>query len=237
MGDDFRWLTSNPTPMPDFLLSSKFATRLFRKERWLHLWRKVPNALRLKFLSEFYRQNARFFETLEMIEGKTHYFDGCKSLLRLELLRTVYPDTKIVHLIKNPKAYLHSFLSRENKNYRTLVDGWVRYHSDSRDLGALLGPDSYTLVTFEELTRNPEKSLTMLYRFMELPERSEPFNEWVDLKTVHVIGNRTKNSFKQVEEKIPKWKSELAAEQLRYIDKKVESIEWLQPILPRLDWS
>jgi hypothetical protein len=236
-GDRFRWLTSNPTPIPEFLASNRNAAEIFRKERWIQFYRQLPKALRVKLLSGYYRQNTRFFEALKILEGKTHYFDGCKSLVRVELLKTIFPDMKIVHLIKNPKAYLHSFLRRENQDYRKIVDGWVRYHTDSKNLGSVLGPESYMLVTFEELTKMPEDCLKTIYRFMGLPERQEPFDQWVDLKSVHVVGSRSKNVFKQVEEKVPKWKSELGIEQIKYINRKVEAIGWLQPILPRLDWT
>lgn len=186
--------------------------------------------------NDYYRQNLCFFESLDQLNNKTHYFDGCKSLLRVELLRAIFPDTKIVHLIKNPKAYLHSFLKREKRDYRAIVKGWVRYHADARDLGERLGPDSYRLVTFEELTRNPDQVVQSLYRFMGVPERLDAFDRWVDLGSVHVVGSRSKNVFRQVEEQQPKWRSELQAAQLDYIDRAVERIDWLQPILPRLDW-
>jgi hypothetical protein len=235
-GDRFRWLTANPTPIPQFLASNKTATEIFRKERWIQVYRQLPKALRVKLFASYYRQNTRFFDALEMLEGKTHYFDGCKSLARVELLKTICPDIKIVHLIKNPKAYLHSFLRREAKGYRTIVDGWIRYHTDAADLGNVLGPDSYMLLTFEELTKMPEDWLKKIYCFMGVPERHEPFDQWIDLKTLHVVGSRSKNVFKRVDEKIPKWESELSAEQLRYIDQKIDAINWLQPILPRFDW-
>lgn len=235
-GDCFRWMSSNPTPIPGFLASNKTAATIFRKDRWLHLSRLVPAAVRLRVFNDYYQQNLRFFEALGHLNDKTHYFDGCKSLLRVELLRTILPDTKIVHLIKNPKAYLHSFLRREQRDYRAIVKGWVRYHNDARELADRLGPNSYRLITFEELTRNPEQIVQGLYRFMGVSERSEAFDRWVNLASVHVVGSRSKNVFRQVEEKEPKWRSELQAVQLDYIDRTVERIGWLQPILPRLDW-
>ncbi len=235
-GSSFRWLSSNPTPIPGLLASNKYAATVFRKDRWLHLCRLVPASVRLRMFNDYYRQNLCFFESLDQLNNKTHYFDGCKSLLRVELLRAIFPDTKIVHLIKNPKAYLHSFLKREKRDYRAIVKGWVRYHADARDLGERLGPDSYRLVTFEELTRNPDQVVQSLYRFMGVPERLDAFDRWVDLGSVHVVGSRSKNVFRQVEEQQPKWRSELQAAQLDYIDRAVERIDWLQPILPRLDW-
>lgn len=193
--------------------------------------------MRLKLFAQYYQQNARFLDALETIHGKTHYFDGCKCLLRLELLRTVYPDTKIVHLIKNPNAYLHSVLQRKNKNYRKVVEDWIQYHSASLSLGNSLGPDRYLLLTFEELTSRPEAVITNLWRFMGVPKREIPISEWVDTSSIHVIGNRSKNEFRQVDQKVARWKSDLTKEQLDYVEKKVQGITWLQPLLGRLDWN
>ncbi len=236
-GEDFRWLTSNPTPLPRLLRSSLAATRLSRNDRWLHFYRALPQSARRLLLGRYYRENSRFFESVSQLGPYTHYFDGCKSLFRLELLRSLFPDTLVVHLIKNPKAYLHSFLTRKEARFQVVVDGWLKYHAESRRFAELLGQDRYRLVTFEELTRNPEQSVQELYRFIGVPDRDEPFEHWVNLKTVHVVGSRTKNVYRRVEEKTPRWKTELTREQLTYIDRRVAQVPWLAPILPRLDWA
>ncbi|WP_267878420.1 sulfotransferase family protein [Thiocapsa marina] len=237
MGEDFSWLTSNPTPLPRLLRSSRIATTISRSDRWLPFYRALPQTARQRLLGGYYRENAKFFEALAQSGPYTHYFDGCKSLFRLELMRSLFPDTLVVHLIKNPKAYLHSFLTREEMRYQSVIDYWLKYHDESRRFAELLGQGNYMLVTFEELTRYPEQSLRELYRFIGVPERDEPFEQWINLKTVHVVGSGTKNQYRRVEEKAPRWKSELTREQLTYIDRRIAQVPWLEPILPRLDWA
>jgi hypothetical protein len=236
-GHNFRWLSSNPTPIPRSLASYRLPAKFFRHDRLISLYAHLPNALRNRFFPRFYRESEDFLRSLSAIEGKTHYFDGCKSLVRAELLRTSIPGTKAVHLIKNPKAYLHSFLSREKKGYRAIIEGWVRYHEASKALGDRLGGDRYLIVTFEEFVNEPQQTLQRIYRFLGVGERDGSLDEWVDLNTVHVIGSRSKNVFKQIVAKKPKWKNELTSKQIRYVDRVVEQIEWLTPILPRLDWT
>lgn len=236
-GFDFTWLRSNPTPIPGFLRSSRAAADASRRSALVRLYRQVPTSVRLKVFSRYYSENLRYLEVLGEIQGKTHYFDGCKILPRLELLRTVCPETKVVHLIKNPKAYLHSFLKRRTKDYRAVIDGWLRYHTDARKFQELLGADRYMLMTFEEFTKSPEDLAQEIYGFIGVPPRQDPFDQWVRRESVHVIGSRTKDSFRQVEKKAPSWKSELPIEQLEYVDRKVAGVQWLQALLTRLDWE
>ncbi len=233
----FSWLTSNPTPLPRFLAPHAFASNLSRKAALLKLYRAVPVQARLKIFPRFYEETLHFFEALDSIGNKTHYFDGCKVLLRVELLRTFAPETKVIHLIKNPKAYLYSYLGRRGKTLRSVVNGWIRYHKASREFQNILGDQNYMLVTFEELTANPEQTMEEIYQFIGVPARTEPFETWVDKSTIHVVGSESKNVFQRVEKKAPKWKTELRPEQMAYIDRKTKDIDWLQPLLARPDWS
>jgi hypothetical protein len=171
-------------------------------------------------------------QALENCGDYEYYFDGSKTLARLELLRTIFPETKVVHLIKNPNAYLHSFLKRKEMNYHRIVNGWIRYNTAAHGFKDILGPDKYRFVTFEELTTAPEESLAHLYRFIGVPERHEDFDEWIDMKRIHVIGSKSKNVFKRVEEKAPRWKAELRREQIAFVEQRVAETKWLAQIFP-----
>lgn len=37
-GDSFRWVTSNPTPIPNVFKSSRLGARVFRSNGWLHVY-------------------------------------------------------------------------------------------------------------------------------------------------------------------------------------------------------
>ncbi len=235
-GGRFSWLTSNPTPLPRLLAAHPSAVDLSRKAALLSLYRAIPVEARLKIFSSFYEETRLFFEALDAIENKTHYFDGCKVLLRLELLRTLVPETKVIHLIKNPNAYVHSFLGRRGRSLQSIVNGWIRYHAASREFQSILGDQKYMLVTFEELSANPEKTLKDIYHFIGVAARTEPFETWVNKASVHVVGSKSKNVFQRVQEKAPRWKSELRPGQIAYIERRTKDIDWLQPLLARPDW-
>ncbi len=229
-GADFEWLTSNPTPIFDFSRTNKKAANLSRKAGWVPLCRALPDTARLKLFSRYYRENKIFMEAMASVGDYSHYFDGCKTLLRLELLRTIFPETKVVHLIKNPNAYLHSYLKRKKLGYRAIVNGWFRYNASAHGFRDLLGSERYLLVTFEELTKNPEESLQEIYRFIDVPEREGSLDQWIEMNKIHVIGSETKNFFRQVDEKAPKWKTDLDREQLDYVAKRAAEASWLHPI-------
>ncbi|MBK5964259.1 hypothetical protein CCR95_09205 [Thiocystis minor] len=234
-GADFNWITSNPTPIFDVLRTNRSAVILSRKAAWVPVFRALPDSARLRLLSDYYHENKSFMAALAKTGDYSHYFDGCKTLLRLELLRTIFPETKVVHLIKNPNAYLHSFLKRKKRRDHGIVNGWFRYNASAHDYREILGPENYLLVTFEELTKKPEQLLQEIYRFMGLPEREGSVEQWMDMAKIHVIGSETKNVFRQVDEKAPKWKTDLNAGQLAYIKKRVAETRWLHPIFPDMD--
>ena len=231
-GARFEWIKSNPTPIFDFLRANRLAVGVSRKRAWLYFYRSLPDFVRMSLFARYYGENRLFMQALKNCGDYEFYFDGCKNLARLELLRTIFPETKVIHLIKNPNAYLHSFLKRKNMNYHRVVNGWIRYNTTAHGFKDLLGPDKYRLITFEELTNTPEESLTKLYRFIGAPERQECFDEWIDMERIHVVGNATKNVFRRVEKKAPRWKTELRREQVAYVQKRVAETEWLAPIFP-----
>lgn len=236
MKDPFRWLTANPTPIPHFLRDQRIATTLIRSRRLAILYQLIPKEIKFEIFSSYYRQTDRFFKALSRIEHKSNYFEGCKSVLRAQLIVELYPETKIVHLIKNPYAYLDSCIRRVKKPYRSIVNGWVNYHNNAKDIGDHIESKSYLQITFEELTKTPQETVEKVYDFIGVPQRSQNIDQWVDPRFIHVVGSRSKNVFKTVEEKEPRWKKSLTADQMKYIHHRIERMHWIKPLLPKLDW-
>jgi len=169
-------------------------------------------------------------QALEKFGNYECYFDGCKNITRLELLRTVFPDTRVVHLIKNPNAYLHSVLKRGNKNYKKFVDAWFRYNINARRYKEKLGQQKYLLVCYEDLVRNPAHVLKKVFDIIGIPVYETSINPRVNMGRVHVIGNKMKNSFKKIEDRSPNWREELKQNQKVYIERKKAESNWIKSI-------
>lgn len=231
-GVPFSWLKSNPTPIPELFSENKRVAIISRKHRiWLPIYRMMPDSVRLKIFKRFYRENRALLETLGDI-GNSCYFDGCKSISRLELMRTLYPDTKVVHWIKSPYSYLQSVIKRRGTiNYKRTIEGWLRYNDSARRYRDILGEENYLLASYEDFTEAPQAVLAIIYRFMGLCE-FDPIAANMDVQNAHVIGSSTKNSFRKIENHPPNWHQTLSNEQQRYIESKLQG-HWSGPFLNR----
>jgi hypothetical protein len=232
LGHQFKWTRSNPTPLFDVMRSNKRAVRISRKVYWFYVYKKLPTSFRKFIFYNYYKENIAFMQTLKKVGNYECYFDGCKNITRLELLRTVFPDTRVVHLIKNPNAFLHSVLKRGNKNYKKIVDAWFRYNNNARQYKEKLGQQKYLLICYEDLARNPAHVLQKVFNTIGMPVYEPSINPRLHLGRVHVIGNKMKNSFEKVEDRSPNWREELEQHQIVYIERKKAELNWIKSIYP-----
>jgi hypothetical protein len=102
-------------------------------------------------------------------KGKTRWGDKSDYLDGIPEINTVFPDSRFVHIIRDGRDVIKS-VNKLNWGPNDLIAGanwWAEYVRLGRRLGALLGPDRYIEVRYEDLVTNPVEELTKICHFLE----------------------------------------------------------------------
>lgn len=84
-------------------------------------------------------------------------------------LQSLFPQVKIIHLIRDGRDCAQSFKRRFGQNiYRTLVT-WKNLVRKAQRDGHAAGPDRYLEVKYENLTSDPETHMRQILSFIDLP--------------------------------------------------------------------
>jgi hypothetical protein len=187
----------------------------------------IPIKLRGLLFAKYINVNIQFLKAVEGSGDFECYFDGSKFLVRLELLRNHIDNTKVVHLMRDPRGYLHSCMKRGENNYKKILDRWFRYNSIAHNYKQVLPKNDYHLVRYEELIKDPLGVLSKIQKFIGLEVIDLQATYINNLKDIHVIGNKMKNTFKNVKVQSMKWDAILQKNQLSYISKKYLKNDWI----------
>lgn len=219
---DWRWIQSEPFPHRSTL------HRLHIRKRALPLYRAIPSRARQNIFRQFYRETDAFLHCVYEMTNCSYYLDGCKSLIRKELLRTHLDNFKIIHLVKDPRAYVHSMLKRnkDTLGLRHVVDNWIEYNRRANQFRDMIGAENYCLVRYEDLSRDTAGTIRDVCAFLNLPAKSVSGISDAELKDIHLTGNRMRNSFHSVEDRSEDWRTQLDAETRDYVTRRVSSLDW-----------
>ena len=140
-----------------------------------------------------------------IIDGYYHHidrpviFDSSRGWTKhTSLLKTLYPNTKIICCVRDIQWILDSFEKHANSNplyLNTLIDEEAKHCVTTRadglmDVqkggtvikpwfwlkeGLLANPDMILLVEYNDLTKNPEQTMKRIYDFIEQPEFDHDF--------------------------------------------------------------
>ena len=95
------------------------------------------------------------------------YFDGSKSVVRTELLRSAIPDIKVVHMVRHPGAYLYHFHSTWQHKVRDASAPLVSLSSScSFTYAALWQPENVLAVTYESIVKYPDQFVQTMEGFV-----------------------------------------------------------------------
>ena len=106
------------------------------------------------------------FEHLEETNRYDYYFDGCKSINRLEFLRTEMPNIKAIHMVRHPGALFYHDQKYKLTDSPDRMTLWSRYHRRARGFRSFLGPDNYLAVPYEKLVQDPAFFLERVGNFL-----------------------------------------------------------------------
>jgi len=104
-------------------------------------------------------------------EGKRYWGQKTPRFIRYgDLLKDAYPGAKFVHVLRDPRAVVSS-LVRSNVHQSNPYYGAQRWLKDVQAGRALKAahPDAVLEITYEDLVRDPEKTLRAVCTFLDLP--------------------------------------------------------------------
>ncbi len=108
-------------------------------------------------------------------QGKdaTHWLDDTPyNLLRADRLLAVFPDMTLIHIHRDPRDVLASYVRQDwggddliaaARRLGNIFSTWARIREE-------LPPSSYLEVAFEDLARSPQEQLARMIAFINLPD-------------------------------------------------------------------
>jgi hypothetical protein len=111
-------------------------------------------------------------------QGKGRYGDKTPGYVsHLPRLAGLFPEARFVHILRDGRDVALSYLdvSFGPETVERAALHWNRFVERGRQAGALLGPDRYVEVRYEDLLADPEATVRTLCRFIDLEFRPEMF--------------------------------------------------------------
>lgn len=129
--------------------------------------------------------------------------DNTWNILFAKELVELLPKSKIIHVYRDPRDVISSFLQQPwspsnvpdaTLFYESLMNKWL-------DIRQNLDSNSYIEIKFEELIRQPAKTLTIICDFIQLPFEKDMLNIELFNKNIgkwkKVLNNEEKNLIKK----------------------------------------
>jgi hypothetical protein len=151
------------------------------------------------YRTQFLREQDAFLEVLKAEAGCTCYFDGCKSVPRAQLMLESYPQTKILHLIRDPRGYIASCVKHfkeqtgklPNSGFvDTRLDWWKKYNTLAAGYEQELAAGKYLRLQYGRLLAEPEEALERIRQFFELSSHQGELGAF-GRERLHISGNKT----------------------------------------------
>lgn len=149
-------------------------------------------------------------------QGKRIWGDHSpKYAICLDILVDLFPNCKIIHMIRDARDCALSLSRRFNTNMSRTAFQWKNIVQTACRGGSRLGAKRYYEIRYEDLTSDPDRHMRFLFDFLELP-----FDRIV-LKSKMPMFQKTNMAQACTNTIVPnsgKWKSGLSADQTRRIE-------------------
>jgi hypothetical protein len=135
------------------------------------------------------RRIEAFVDSVREASGKRVFADASKDAIRAHLLgRFTRFAPRVVHLVRDAPAFVASNMQNTKQDLDWSVRTWLRNAGHVERLFQQLPPEQQLRVRYEDLCREPAKTLDRIAAFANVA----PFAGPVDFRAVphHVIGNR-----------------------------------------------
>ena len=133
----------------------------------------------------FRAHNRAFYEAVRRTSGRRLLVDSSKGLDRLAaLLAAGVFDVRCIHLVRDPRGVAHSHRRRG----RSWIEASRRWISAEMRTRRLLAERSHLRVRYEDLTQEPEPTLTRIMGWLGLPFESAQL-DWTRHAHHNIAGN------------------------------------------------
>lgn len=128
----------------------------------------VVEKLKNRTLKEVFGE---IYETLIPNDQKSCIYFGEKTPSHLyysKWIKNLYPDSKIIVLIRNPITNISSLYKRMDKNLDLAIHKYLSFHKDSFDF--LYNDDKHLVIRYEDLIYDTDKTLINIFKYLDIEE-------------------------------------------------------------------
>lgn len=168
-------------------------TRLLRRSTGVAALDRLRDALppvRAR-LDDYARRNEAFIRAALDTSGAQVFLDATKHADRIPLLQRMNVDLRVIHLVRDPRGYLHSARKHDNTDAESAARDFIRGHSQIERHLARVPRDHRMRINYETICADPGHWLAQLTLFMGLDAMDVPGD--FRAHDYHVIGNRMRN--------------------------------------------
>jgi hypothetical protein len=145
-------------------------------------------------IERFLNNHINFYQKSCMINGKTFYVDGTKSIRRIELFR-LHKRTLLrgIYLVRDGRAFCFSYV-KNSKPKKTLSQAayvWKKYNADVRTFQKRYPEIPILTIRYEDLCHEIESTMKSIISFFGLRSENYQYQE----KEFHMLGNKMRKSF------------------------------------------
>lgn len=174
-------------------------------------WRQILSLSKKdkkNFISQYGVLNDALFRCIATISGKELIVDSSKYAQRLYFLKQYGNiDLKVLHLIRNGKAVINSYIRKYRKPLAA-IRRWAGVNSVAIPLKRMFQPNQWMVVSYEQLATEPVVTLQKICRYLDIEYDNSMLH--FRKRTVHNLGGN-RMIFAEDEQILldEKWKREL----------------------------
>jgi hypothetical protein len=148
---------------------------------------------RVKARTEDYRRrNTGFMRAALEVARKSVFFDATKIPARILFLLGAKLDLRVVHIVRDPRAYCYSARRHRGKSATVAGREWVEDHATIEQHLRRVPRDRWIRIRYEDVCRDPELYLSKLTEFAGAGRFVVPDD--ISDSEHHIIGNAMRKS-------------------------------------------
>jgi len=151
------------------------------------------------------------------------YIDGSKSMRRAEMFCERKYTNKIIHLVRDGRAFCNSFLKNKGLSRNCIpiaIKVWKKYIKKVDVLKGRLPHVHLLEVRYNDLCSSPETELKRICEFLGIQYEDSILQ--FDKRDMHILGNRMRFSYSGDIREDNSWKEKLGKEDLSLINRLAE---------------
>lgn len=159
---------------------NKLLTDIFNEEllkQWDHQFiiEDIVSQIKQRDLGGIFRA---IYNNYANAKGKCRWGDKSDYLDRMHIINELFPDAKFIHIIRDGRDVANSVLklSWGPKDIIQAAEWWQYHVVLGRRMGAMLGNNRYTEVSYENLVSKTENELERLCEFIGVDYSTEMLN-------------------------------------------------------------